>query len=581
MPSKPAVPRSEYPRPQLTRREWLCLNGPWSFQVDAGGNGEALCWAERPRLKQTIRVPFCPESRLSGIASRDFMPCVWYARGFALPSAWKGRRVLLHLGAVDYEATVWVNGRCVGFHRGGYTPLCCEITAALRPGRNLLVVRAVDDARSDLQPSGKQSMRHGSHGCHYTRVTGIWQSVYLEPVGRSYVRSLRMTGSPAEGRIHLAAEVDSPRAALALSVEARAGRRVVGRAEAAADGPLAACTIDLDAVRPWDVNDPFLYDLRLVLRDERGAVDRVGSYFGLRSLRLDPPAILLNGRPVFQRLVLDQGYYPAGLYTAPRDADLKRDIVLSQSLGFNGARLHQKVFEPRFLYWADRLGYLVWGEFGDWGIDRGKGEAYRRVAAEWAEAVRRDFNHPSIVGWCPFNEGASPPDPQMQRDVWSLTKALDPTRPVIDSSGYPHYETDVYDCHNYEQDPRRFAAAFAEFAKGGQPFYNRQGMADYAGQPYFVSEYGGIWWNPGQRKSDPAWGYGNRPRTSKEFIERYRRLTSALLNHPRMCGFCYTQLYDIEQEVNGLLTYGRKMKFDPKLIAAINSATAAIEKARR
>jgi len=581
MPSKQTIPRGEYPRPQLSREEWLCLNGPWSFDVDAGGNGEGLGWPEKPRLGRRIIVPFCPESRLSGIGTRDFMPCVWYARKFSIPRPWRRRRVLLHFGAVDYEATVWVNGRRVGFHRGGYTPFTCEITDALVSGANLLVVRAVDDTRSRLQPSGKQSMGYDSHGCLYTRVTGIWQTVWAEPVGRSFIRSLRMIGDPAGGRIRVEAELDSPSESLVLSAEARAGRRIVGRTEVSAASGTALCTIDLDHVRLWDVDDPFLYGLKLTLRDEGGAVDCVGSYFGLRSVTLDGPAILLNGQPVFQRLVLDQGYYPTGLYTAPRDAQLKRDILSAQQLGFNGARLHQKVFEPRFLYWADRLGYLVWGEYADWGIDRGRGEAVRRLAAEWTEVVRRDFNHPSIVGWCPFNEARGWSDPQMLRDVYRLTKALDPTRPAIDASGYDHFETDVYDCHSYQQDPRKFSALFAAFAGGGRPYSNFQDTTPYSGQPYFVSEYGGIWWNPGQSKGDAAWGYGDRPRTRKEFVERYRKLTTSLLRHPRMCGFCYTQLYDIEQEVNGLLTYDRKMKFDPKVIAAVNSQVAAIERPPR
>ncbi len=580
MSRKESIPRSEYPRPQFVRAEWLCLNGPWSFGLDAAGNGEALGWQERPRLDEKIIVPFAPESRLAGIGRREFMPCVWYARNFSVPAAWRRRRILLQFGAVDYEATVWLNGRQVGFHRGGYTPFSCEITGAIRSGRNLLVVRAVDDTRSRLQPSGKQSMQYASHGCRYTRVTGIWQSVWIEPVGRSFIKSLRMIPDIA-GRIHIEAGIDSPSDSLTLSVEVRAGRRVVGRASTTAAAASAACTVDLDHVRLWDPDDPFLYDLELTLRDSGGLVDSVGSYFGLRSVSLDPPAILLNGRPVFQRLVLDQGYYPTGLYTAPRDADLKRGIVLSKSLGFNGARLHEKVFEPRFLYWADRLGYLVWGEFADWGIDRTDGEAMRRLATEWTEAVRRDFNHPAIVGWCPMNETRLWRDPQMLRDLYLLTKTLDPTRPVIDSSGYDHFETDVYDCHCYEQDGRKFAALFADFAGGGKPFRNFDECAPWTGQPYFVSEYGGIWWNPGQRKDDHAFGYGQRPASKTEFIERYRKLTTALLRHPKMCGFCYTQLYDIEQEVNGLMTYGRKMKFDPKVIAAINCRPAAIEKASR
>ncbi|KPK79987.1 MAG: beta-galactosidase [Phycisphaerae bacterium SM23_33] len=570
-----AIPRAEHPRPQRVREDWLCLNGPWRFAEDAGRNGEALGWPRTGRLTGKITVPFAPESRLSGVGRRDFMPCVWYARSFTLPPAWKGRRILLHFGAVDYEATVWVNGRPAGFHRGGYTPFALEITGLLEPGPNLLVVRAVDDNRGGLQPCGKQSASYDSRGCHYTRVTGIWQSVWLEPVGRSYVKSLRMVGDPAGGRIHLQAEIDSPHPNLTLAVEVRAGRRVVGRA------PAAECAVGLDYVRRWDLDDPFLYGVQLTLRDGAGVVDRLGSYFGLRTVTLAPPAILLNERPVFQRLVLDQGYYPAGLYTAPRDADLKRDIVAAQRLGFNGARLHQKVFEPRFLYWADRLGYLIWGEFGDWGMDRDSGEAMRRMAAEWVQVIQRDFNHPCIVGWCPFNEGRPWRDPQMQRDLYRLTKALDPTRAVIDSSGYPHTRTDVYDCHSYEQDPRKFKALFADFAAGGEPFYNRPGQVPFAGQPFFVSEYGGIWWNPGQSRGDAAWGYGDRPRSRAEFIQRYGRLTTALLKHPRMCGFCYTQLYDIEQEVNGLMTYERKMKFDPAVIAAINTQVAAIEKAAR
>ena len=578
MPSSVRPPRSEYPRPQLVRPEWLCLNGPWDFQVDTGDNGQALGWPEKPKFGERIAVPFCPESRLSGIGRRDFMPHLWYARRFTLPRTWAGRRVLLHFGAVDYEASVWVNGKPVGFHRGGYTPFALEITDAIKSGANLLVVKVLDETPSGLQPSGKQSTAYHSSGCHYTRVSGIWQSVWLEPVGPSCIGSLRMIGDLEGGRVNVHAHIDRPQAGMTLLAEARIGKQVVARAEVEAVSGLAAACLNLEQVRPWDVRDPFLYDLELLLHDREGnVVDRAGSYFGLRNIRLEGPAILLNGRKVFQRLVLDQGYYPAGLYTAPRDEDLKRDIVLAQQLGFTGARLHQKLFEPRFLYWADRLGYLLWGEYASWGLDRTEGEALRRFMAEWTEAVQRDFNHPSIIGWCPFNEARNWADAQMLRDVYRLTKALDPTRPVIDSSGWDHFETDVYDSHSYEQDPGKFAALFADFAQGGKPYSNCESTVPYAGQPYFVSEYGGIWWNPGQKRGEKAWGYGERPRSLEEFIDRYRKLTTELLKHPRMCAFCYTQLYDIEQEVNGLLTYDRRMKVDPKIIYQINQQPAAIE----
>jgi beta-galactosidase/beta-glucuronidase len=223
--------------------------------------------------------------------------------------------------------------------------------------------------------------------------------------------------------------------------------------------------------------------------------------------------------------------------------------------------LHQKVFEPRFLYWADKLGYLVWGEYADWGLDTSRAEALGVFLPEWLEAVERDRNHPALIGWCPFNETPAERDPELLRTVYRVTKAVNPTRPVIDTSGYHHVETDIFDSHNYEQDPEKFAAAWAEFREGGAPFQNDPGKeADYAGQPYFVSEYGGIWWNPGQA-GDKAWGYGDRPRNEGEFLARYRALTETLASHPRMCGFCYTQLYDVEQEVNGLYTYGREEKF--------------------
>jgi beta-galactosidase/beta-glucuronidase len=331
----------------------------------------------------------------------------------------------------------------------------------------------------------------------------------------------------------------------------------------------------------WAPGNPTLYDLEFELMAERGSCDIVSSYFGLRSLALTDRAILLNGKPVYQRLVLDQGFYPDGIFTAPDDEALRNDIAISQGLGFNGARLHQKVFEPRLLYWADRMGYLVWGEFPNWGLDIRDPRALGVFAPQWLEAVERDYNHPSLIGWCPFNETQRDQDPAILRAVYRVTKAADPTRPVIDTSGYQHVETDIYDVHDYTQDPVVFAARYAPFAEGGEPYRNRPDLdAPYGGQPYFVSEYGGIWWNPGQR-DEVGWGYGGvegRPRSEQEFLARYRALTETLLDHPRMCAFCYTQLYDIEQEVNGLYTYDRKPKFDPRLIAAVNGRPAAIER---
>ncbi len=570
-------PRPEYPRPQFVRDQWLNLNGWWEFAYDPGKSGATRGLTGEAAYPERILVPFCPESELSGIGNTDFMPCVWYRRNFTVPGDWAGQRVLLHFGAVDYEATVWVNGAKVGSHRGGYTPFSFDITEQLRAGENVVCVRAVDDTRSPLQPSGKQSQQYASYACLYTRTTGIWQTVWLEAAPETRIEKLRLRGSPTRGSLLVEAAVTGRSQETWLQVIASLEGEIVG--ELAVPAAAHTCVeVPLAQVEPWSPGAPTLYDLRLTLRDEQGrTVDEVGSYCGLREIEVADDRLLLNGEPLFMRLVLDQGFYPEGIYTAPRDEDLRGDVERGLAMGFNGARLHQKVFEPRFLYWADKLGYLVWGEYADWGLDVSRPEALAAMLPEWLEAVERDRNHPALIGWCPFNETPAQRDPEVLRTVYRVTKALDPTRPVIDTSGYHHVETDLYDSHNYEQDPEKFAAAFAEFREGGAPPHGEPGKeADYAGQPYFVSEYGGIWWNPGQT-DEQAWGYGNRPQSQEEFFARYRALTETLLSNSRMCGFCYTQLYDVEQEVNGLYTYVREEKFSPDPIADINRQQAASE----
>lgn len=579
-----AIPRPEHPMPQMVRGEWQNLNGSWQFEIDYGKSGKERGWhQEEHALARTIAVPFCPESELSGIGHKDFMPAVWYKRSFEIPQNWRPGRTLLHFGAVDYEATVWVNGRIVGTHRGGYSSFSFDITDALREGVNTVTVCAEDDVRSGLQPRGKQSGRYYSHGCDYTRTTGIWQTVWLERVPEAYIRSFRLYPDPDNAQLHIEAALAGPAAGATLKAEAYYAGRAAGNVKAIVSGPSARLTLPLSEVHLWGPGQPNLYDLKLSLLPsgaDAAAADEVESYFGLRTLRLDGMAFRINGKSVFQRLVLDQGFYPAGIYTAPTDDDLRKDIEISLGLGFNGARLHEKMFEPRFLYWADRLGYLVWGEHANWGLDITTAKGLERFLPEWLEGVERDFNHPSIVGWCPFNEtwdynGARQND-EVLRIVYETTKRLDPTRPVIDTSGNFHVSTDIFDVHDYDQNPETFKARYEPMKTGGEPYNTFPNRQKYEGQPYFVSEYGGIWWNPGQ-VGDEGWGYGDRPKSEEEFLRRYEGLTTTLLDNPRMFGFCYTQLYDIEQEVNGLYTYDRKPKFDPAVIRAINTRKAAIE----
>ncbi|MCL2058161.1 MAG: beta galactosidase jelly roll domain-containing protein [Oscillospiraceae bacterium] len=555
------IPRPEYPRPQFVRPDWLNLNGTWSFETDNGQSGRArgLPGADGP-LAGEIAVPFCPESHLSGVANTDFMRCVWYRRTFTLPSGWRAgsRRTLLHIGACDYETEVWVNGASIGTHRGGYTSFSFDATGALRDGDNVITVCAEDDVRDPVQPTGKQSTRYHSYGCLYTRTTGIWQTVWLENVSSAYIANARYT--PCLDVPALLVEADCVNAdGKTLTVRATYGGAEQGTVSGRVCGRRASLMLRLNDLHLWDIGSPNLYDLTLNLES-----DVVESYFGMRSVAAENGCLFLNGKPLFQRLVLDQGFYPDGLYTAPDDAALSGDIQLSLDMGFNGARLHEKIFEPRFLTHCDRMGYIVWGEYPNWGVDLSLPGAWRSILPEWGEAVRRDYNHPALVGWCPFNETPKTQDEALLTAVVTLTRALDRTRPVIDTSGYHHVAglSDILCTHDYEQDPVKFKEYYDNLAFGPIECKHSDDVEQYT----FISEYGGIWWS----EDDPdGWGYGQRPTSLDEMIERFRGLTEALQQNPAIHALCYTQLTDIEQEQNGLYTYERVPKMDPAIIRAI------------
>ena len=550
-----SIPRPEYPRPQMARKEWMNLNGEWQFCLDQGRSGRERGLHEAASLPDTIVVPFCPESRLSGIGHTDFIACVWYKRTVSLPGEWtgSGRKTLLHIGACDYETQVWVNGQSVGTHTGGYISFSFDITAALKPGENQITICATDTLRTQEQPSGKQSHAYGSYGCFYTRTTGIWQTVWLENVPEAYIARLKYTPDIETGTLWIEAVCENAHGR-ALRAEARFAGEPMGQAQGTVSGRVARVALKLQKTILWSTDSPALYDLALTLGE-----DSVESYFGMRSIAFDGGKLLLNGKPLFQRLVLDQGFYPDGIYTAPSDAALEGDIRLSMDMGFNGARLHEKIFEERFLYHCDRLGYLVWGEHANWGLDISRPAAWRNFLPEWLEELERDVNHPALIGWCPLNETQENQDNEFVRFLVNVTRAYDPTRPVLDASGWTHVDGlcgALTDCHNYEQDPEKFAA-----------------QIDAKGYPMFVSEFGGIRW------SDDAggWGYGEGPKSEAEFLSRYEGLVKALLSRPGVYAFCYTQLTDVEQEQNGLYTYDRKPKFDPAIVRAINTARAAIE----
>lgn len=591
-------PRPEYPRPQFVRQDWLNLNGQWDFAI--GGDRSPVPPSQWV-LPAHIVVPFAPESTLSGISERGFMNHVRYRKHVCLPPEWRGQRVLLHFGAVDHDATVYVDDQVVGRHRGGFTSFTVEITAALDAEPDFVLSLDVYDDPCEIQARGKQSQREENYEAFYTRTTGIWQTVWAEPVPEVYMRSARVTPNLDERAFSVVFDLSGARENDRVSAElllADGTPIATGSAEATQQVmPEVRLNIPEEHLHVWAPGSPHLYRTRFTVTRDHEKIDEAEGYAGLRSVGIDGTRVLLNGSPVFQRLVLDQGYWPDGIMTAPSDEALKQDIRIGLAAGFNGARLHQKVFEERYLYHADTMGYLVWAEFGDWGANRdvlrGEQSPSPSFIAEWLEAVARDYSHPSIIGWCPLNETYQPITERLTllddvtKALYLATKLADPTRPVLDASGYSHRVdgADVYDSHDYEQDPEAFRAHMQGLAHGS-PFVNRaqdgtHWSVPYANQPYFVSEFGGIWWADGRVPGLTSWGYGQAPSSRSEWMKRFRGLVDTLLDDPRMFGYCFTQLTDVFQEENGIYDFQRRPKFDVGELKKIQTRPAAFEQSSK
>ncbi len=570
------IPRCEHPKPQFERKNWINLNGEWDFCFDYGRSGLARkLYKNFAEFDKKIIVPFCVESDLSGIGYKDFIYGVWYKRNFTLSSDNIKARTVLHFGAADFKTTVFINSEKVGEHIGGYVSFSFDISDFVTEGENTVVVYCEDDTRNPMIPRGKQSEEFYSHGCDYTRTTGIWQTVWLEFTPHSFIKHCKYYPDYKNGSVSLIGEVIGKGDFSAIA--AYEGREV-GKVEIKSCEGTFAAEIKLDEIHLWEVGKGRLYDLELCFGE-----DKVKSYFGLRNIHFDGYKFMLNGKSVFQRLILDQGFYPDGIYTAPSDEELHNDIKRSMACGFNGARLHEKVFEERFLYHCDKEGYLVWGEYANWGLDHTRPESIYTFLPEWLSEIDRDFNHPAIIGWCPFNEtwdmhGCEQFDGLLSL-VYRATKTADKTRPCIDTSGNFHVETDIFDLHDYEQNVDIFKENNDKIIETGIPFDRFDDRQKYIkGQPVFISEYGGIKWSPVDGNSrDVSWGYGDAPQSEEEFKERYKGLTDALLDNPCFFGFCYTQLTDVEQEQNGVYTYDRKEKFPCEFFYNVNSRKAAIE----
>ena len=568
------IPRPEYPRPQFERTDWVNLNGQWTFEMDFGASGEQRGWTNTKGLSKKITVPFCPESELSGIGYTDFIPCVWYQRNINIPAEWNGKKILLHFGAADYETKVYVDGKMVGEHKGAGSSFNFDITSYVKAGQQAnLVVRVYDNLRGGMQPGGKQCTALYSAGCSYTRVTGIWQTVWMEAVNEQALKNVFAIPDIDQQQLVVRPEFYNEGNNNTLTVEVKDGKKTVAKRTSRASNQ-STIVLPIKNAHLWSPEDPYLYDVKYTVKNAQGEViDEVSSYMGMRKVHISGGYFYLNNKPYFQRLVLDQGYYPDGIWTAPSDEALRQDIEMSKAVGFNGARLHQKVFEERYYYWADKLGYLTWGEEASWVLNINNELAVRNFLTEWAEIVVRDRNHPSLVTWTPLNEtwNATPGVyVRFVNDLYALTKAIDPTRPINDASGDSHVKTDIWSVHDYTREPDKLIANHTIKA-GVEPYRNMKGkdfLSNYAGQPYMVDEFGGLPWIPKEERAN-SWGYGANIDTVEEFYSILEKEIDALKACKHVVGFCYTQITDVEQEKNGIYYYNRKPKFDTARVKAI------------
>lgn len=581
----------DYPRPQFVRNNWENLNGTWDFCFDDRNCGEQEKWFKKFTGELKIQVPFTYETKLSGIQEESRHDNIWYRRKIQVD----GRKLeknnyVIHFEGSDFVTKLWVNGQYAGSHRGGYARFSFDITHLVKDGENEIVVKA-EDSFDMQQPRGKQRWITENFGCWYVQTTGIWKTVWTEYVSKTCIEYVKMTPDLENCCLELEADIkvteDRMGGDLLLEAVISYEGELVNRTLAAVVSGHIQTKIDMFvkkpgsfewAVKTWTPEEPNLYDIEFRLLERGEVLDEVGSYFAMREIRIDGSNILLNGHPLYQRLILDQGYWKDSHLTAPSEEALVEDIDKIHALGYNGLRKHQKIEDERFLYWCDVKGMLVWSEaaaayqYSDYAVTE--------FITEWMEIVKQNYNHPCIITWTPFNEswGVSQVETRkieqhFTEAVYHLTKSMDKYRPVIVNDGWEHTVSDIITLHDYEEIGEILKARYTNCRNEimTTEVYHCSGKSalangyPYKGQPVIISEYGGIAFN-----NDSGWGYGNKVNTKEEFIRRFDKITTAVKEIPYVCGFCYTQVSDVQQEINGLMDEERNFKVDPEIIREIN-----------
>lgn len=576
------MPRPEYPRPDFQRQEWLNLNGEWEFEFDDENMGEIAKWYNHSNFSKRIQVPFCFQCARSGINSQELHENMWYKREFEVPENFSGKRIFLNFGAVDYLAKVWINGEAAGTHKGGYTPFKIEITRFLKKDKNVIVVK-VEDKYDCVQPRGKQYWKKKPDRCWYTPSSGIWQTVWLETAGALVLDSVRITPDIDKRNVGFEIFLDKPPLDAELILHISYKGKLVKKLSTSVKQRISKLTIDLmeedyiDEIHYWKPECPNLYDVTMTLREEDKISDEVTTYFGMRKISVTGDRILLNNSPLYQKLVLDQGYWPESLLTPPSEEAIIFDIEMTKKMGFNGARKHQKIEDPRYYYWADKLGLLVWGEMPspyDFNC-----EEIQNTTAEMLEFINRDYNHPSIITWVPLNESwgvrniyADKTQQDFGRALYFMIKSMDKSRLISTNEGWEQVDADICSIHDYEAWGEDFLKKFENKEQMLKSAVNNWRMLyaegfSYQGQPILLTEYGGIAF---ESENGEEWGYSDAVKDEEKFFERYENITGAVRNTPYIRGYCYTQLTDVMQEVNGLMTADRKVKVDLEKIKKVN-----------
>jgi beta-galactosidase/beta-glucuronidase len=575
------VPRPEHPRPDMVRADWQSLNGSWEFEFDDSNKGQVERWqAGGRRFSKKILVPYCFQSKLSGIGDPAFHDVVWYRRSLQIPESWRSKRIQLHFGAVDYEARVWVNGDFAGSHRGGHVSFSADITDLLKSGGNTIVLRVSDPSTDRTIPRGKQYWKEKSERIWYTRTTGIWQPVWIEAVDAVHVKRLRITPDIDRSQVGIEVLLSRVTPELKLRISAKKDGAVQARAEVDLSQSRSATSLPLENQQLWSPERPNLYELSIEVISGGKVLDKLDSYFGQRKVGVHAGKFYLNNAPYYLKLVLDQGYWPDSLLTPPSDEAIQYDIKMTKAFGLNGARKHQKVEDPRWLYWCDKMGFIVWGEMAN-AYDFSE-EYVERFSQEWQEVIARDYNHPSIVAWVPINESwgarqilTSAVQQEHVKSLYHLTRSLDSSRLVVDNDGWEHTDqTDLFTLHDYARTGEELLAKYKvlESDPARVPRNGREALAfgyKYNGTPFMMTEFGGIAYRAGTPLAENEWGYSGIEPTKEKMLARLNGLIVALRANSAIAGYCYTQLTDVEQEINGLMTYDRKPKASPEEFAQI------------